>query len=133
MMNRRTGRRCVLVVDNDDALTDVVRRRLEAADYECVTASTGAMGIAVFEHRRPDMVITDLNMPMGSGFELVETIRRHSSVPILIMTGYRPDYGDEIRRCRGITIFEKPFDGNELVDRIDSAILLHESGDLAAA
>ena len=50
----------MLVVDNDDALTDVVRRRLEAADYECVTASTGAMGIAVFEHRRPDMVITDV-------------------------------------------------------------------------
>ena len=91
------------------------------------------MGIAVFEHRRPDLVVTDLNMPMGNGFELVETIRRRSSVPILIMTGYRPDYGDEVRRCRGITIFEKPFDGNELVDRIDSAIMLHESGESAAA
>ena len=132
-MRRTSRRRSVLIVDNDEFLVDVVRRRLESSGYDCIIATTGGMGIALFEHRRPDLVITDLNMPMGNGFELVETIRRQSSVPIMIMTGYRLDYDDELQECPGISIFEKPFDGNELVDRIDSAIMLHQSGDRTAA
>jgi DNA-binding response OmpR family regulator len=126
-MKRTPLGKCVLLVDNDEFLVDVLRRRIEASGYGCMTATTGAMALAIFDQRRPDMVVTDIVMPMGDGMDLVERIRSRSDTPILVMTGYRLEHRNRLRLHRDVAVFEKPFDGNELIDRIDSALVLRET------
>jgi len=126
-MKRTPLGKCVLLVDNDEFLVDVLRRRIEASGYGCMTATTGAMALAIFDQRRPDMVVTDIVMPMGDGVDLVERIRSRSDTPMLVMTGYRLEHRDRLRSHRDVAVFEKPFDGNELIDRIDSALVLRET------
>ncbi|MEO1008566.1 MAG: response regulator [Planctomycetota bacterium] len=113
----------VLVVDDDPGLIAAIRTRLEARGIACVTASTGAQGIAAFRSSDVDLVITDLSMPMGDGVALADAVRAESSVPIFVLTGRTHDYRRTLRGIRDATVLQKPIAGEALV-----ALVLHALG-----
>lgn len=118
----RTTEGTILVIDNDESLLAVLERRLEHLGYRCDTAACGAQGIAGFDPDRHDLVVTDLNMPGGDGVALARAIREVSDVPIVVVTGYRDAFRTRVRAVPGLTVMEKPFDFNDLVDVVDAEI-----------
>ena len=79
----------VLVVDDSPETVELVRRNLESIGHQVSTASSVQTALAVLESAQVDLVITDLKMPEGNGFELVRHVsENYKGVGILVITGF---------------------------------------------
>jgi len=108
----------VLVVDNDAGLLMAVTTRLESVGYRCVQAQSGAQAFAELRRDSFDLLITDLNMPLGDGMVLASTFRRVSEAPIVVISGFVVDYAQELGEIKNVTVMPKPFETHQLVDTI---------------
>jgi DNA-binding response OmpR family regulator len=112
-----TGR--VLVVEDDEAIADVLRRLLRAEGHEVRSAGDGAEGLRAAEEFVPDLVILDLGLPRLDGIEVCRRLRAESDVPILILTA-RTETGDRVEGLDSGAddYLPKPFERAELLARI---------------
>ena len=79
----------VLVVDDDKITTAILRRMLDAYADTVLIASDGQEGLELFKEHRPDIVLSDINMPRMGGLEMVEQIRQlDDQVKIAIFTNF---------------------------------------------
>ncbi len=79
----------VLVVDDSAETAELIRRNLESIGYYVTTASSVQSALALLESVQPDLLITDLKMPEGNGFELVRHVsENYKGVGILVITGF---------------------------------------------
>lgn len=117
----------ILVIDNDEGMVAALTARLESLGYHCVTAGTGAQGIAAFREQTIHLVISDLNMPAGDGITLARTIRESSNVPIIVVTGFQDEFRRELRSIPNVSLLQKPFEYTRLVELIEADLVL--SGD----
>lgn len=113
----------LLMIDDDEALVDLMRDYLTSQGFELHSAHDGEEGLAVFERVAPDLVILDVMLPGQDGFEICKLIRRTSRVPILMLTAR----GEETDRIVGLEIgaddyLAKPFNPRELVARIKAVL-----------
>lgn len=115
----RPDRRKILLVDDDLRIRSIVSSELEAAGYTTVVASDGAAAGEAFASTRPDLVVTDLSMPRGDGFWLIEHIRARASTPVIVLSVHAAD-NDKIRALDlGADDFVvKPFSMPELLARV---------------
>ena len=83
----------ILVVDDDPAVRTSLGALLMSAGYDVDTAIDGVTAVAHLSNTVPDLLVTDLDMPLMSGVELISHVRwRHPSVPVIAMSGeYRGD------------------------------------------
>lgn len=112
-------RQHILVVDDDDKITSMLRRSLAFEGYEVSIANNGAEGLKLFMQKEPDLVILDVMMPYIDGMEVCRRIRESGSrVPVLMLTAK-----DEINdRVKGLDLgaddyVVKPFALEELLAR----------------
>jgi len=117
----------ILIIDNDNDLVRGLARRLTANGYHCQTAASGGQGLSKFFFSDVDLIITDLNMPYLDGIALIDKIRQHSDVPIVIMTGFRKDYTHHLNNLKDITIIQKPFESQQLADLVAMELNLHRT------
>ena len=113
----------MLVVDDDPTVVDVLRRYLERAGYDVVTAGDGNAALAAFRAQPPDLVVLDLMVPGIDGIELCRRMRAVSAVPIVMLTAL----GEESDRILGLETgaddyVTKPFSPRELVLRVQSVL-----------
>ena len=81
----------ILIVEDDFDTRYVLSLILKDEGYEVVTVADGECALAVTAEHKPDLIITDINMPRVNGIELTRSIRlkeETSSVPILVITAY---------------------------------------------
>lgn len=76
----------VLVIDNDNATTEMLKLILEPEEYEVHVVSSGPEGIEASHTLNPDVVVLDLLMPDMSGSDICKEIRSFSQVPILVLS-----------------------------------------------
>jgi len=77
----------ILIVEDDPYIAALINRALQEAGYETFVAFDGKMGLGLFESLRPQLVITDLVMPLLGGKELCQQIRsQNSNIPIIMLT-----------------------------------------------
>jgi two-component system KDP operon response regulator KdpE len=76
----------ILVIDDDPAMTELLKLLLTQAASEIFTANTGQEGIAHTRRNSPDVIILDLMMPEMDGWKVCEMVRSFSNVPILILS-----------------------------------------------
>ena len=115
----------VLVVEDNDDVRSYVRGLLEV-DYEVVDAQDGLDGLAKAREMRPDLMIVDVMMPAMDGFAVTRAIRDDASIsdiPVIILTAK----ADLDSRVEGLETgaddyLAKPFDGEELLARVESLI-----------
>ena len=118
----------VLVVDDDRAVRDALRRVLTLGGYEVQTAEGGAEAIEAVVQSVPDAVVLDVGMPEIDGLEVCERLRRLGNrVPILMLTA-RVEISDRVAGldAGADDYLVKPFDNDELKARLRA--LLRRSG-----
>jgi PAS domain S-box-containing protein len=79
----------VLVVDDDEAMLEIVQRKLQGAGYRVVTAINGRAGLEAVESHNPALIVLDLMMPEMDGFEFLRRLKqhpRHFQVPVIVAT-----------------------------------------------
>lgn len=114
-----TSRPCVVIVDDEPGIIDFVEMGLAQEGMTVVAARTMADGLRAIEAEQPGLVIIDVGLPDGDGFELLVRIRAESDVPVIMLTA-RGDIGD---RVRGLDLgaddyVAKPFHFAELLARV---------------
>lgn len=119
-MEQATASARVLVVEDDEAIADVLRRSLRAEGHEVQSAGDGVEALTVAESFSPDLVILDLGLPRLDGMEVLRRLRKEDGdVPVLILTA-RTETED---RVEGLDTgaddyLPKPFERDELLARI---------------
>lgn len=76
----------VLIIDDDVAMTDLMKMLLNRESFDVITANSGEEGIEAVKHHRPDVVVLDLLMPDEDGWQICRKIRKTSQVPIMILS-----------------------------------------------
>src|ERR687896_1844444 len=109
----------VLVVEDDDAIADVLRRTLRQEGHEVRSSPDGVDALRVAEEFVPDLVVLDLGLPGLDGVEVLRRLRAESDVPILILTA-RSDLDDRVEGLDSGAddYLVKPFERQELLARM---------------
>ena len=117
--NRGLGRGRVLVVDDDQALAEMLGIVLRGEGFEPHFCADGALAITAFRESRPDVVLLDLMLPGRDGIDVCRAIRAESGVPIVMLTA-RSDTVDVVvgLESGADDYIVKPFKPKELVARI---------------
>ena len=110
-----TGPR-LLVVDDEAGIVEMLAIVFRGEGYEVVTAGSCADGLARLETSLPDLVLTDVKMPDGSGFEILKRTRELSpSVPVVMITAYTTTKtAIEALKAGAYDYISKPFDVEEM-------------------
>ena len=117
----------VLVADDDADLRELIAFTLVQAGYAVVKAADGALAVRRFQEENPDLVVLDINMPGLSGFQVCETIRAGSNVPVIMLTVRGEE--EDLVRALGLgadDYLTKPFSPRTLVARVKA--LLRRAG-----
>jgi two-component system response regulator MtrA len=113
----------VLVVDDDQALSEMLGIVLRAEGYEALFCEDGSKAQAIFQETKPDLILLDLMLPGIDGIEVCKQIRSESGVPIVMLTAR----GDTLDIVKGLEsgaddYIVKPFKPKELVARIKARL-----------
>ncbi len=121
------------MVDDEPSLIEAVSYNLRQQNFDVVTASDADEALRLFHHKRPDLILLDVMLPSGSGFEVCRLVRQSSRVPILMLTARVA----EADRVQGLEIgaddyLVKPFGMRELMARVQ-ALLRRSTSEASAA
>lgn len=113
--------RRLLLIDDDDQLAAPLAAFFRRFDCELVSATTPSAGLALLKEGGFDAAILDVMLPEMDGFELCRTIRKHSDLPIVMLTAR----GDVMDRVVGLELgaddyVPKPFEPRELLARLQT-------------
>jgi len=113
----------ILIVDDDKALCDLLKRYLSENGYSTQAAKDGIEMFQLLEQATPDIIILDLMLPGDDGLTLAKKIRNERNTPIIILSAR----GDEVDRIVGLEVgaddyLPKPFNPRELLARIRSVL-----------
>ncbi len=113
----------ILVIEDNEKTILLLRDYLTQFDYEVIAYTNPLEGIRNIETKLPDLIILDIMLPEMDGFEVCRSIRKNSSVPIIMLTAR----GDVTDRIVGLELgaddyLPKPFEPRELLARIQSVL-----------
>jgi len=113
----------VIVVDDEESILTVIGYALAQEGYEVHTASDAASAESLLSRVAADLVILDVMLPDGSGFEIARNLRGRSNVPIIMLSAR----SDEVDRILGLEFgaddyVTKPFSPRELVSRVKAIL-----------
>ena len=119
----------ILIVEDDEALRDTLKYNLVTSGYEVMEAADGATAVRTARTGSPDLVLLDLMLPSMSGIEVCRSIRRTSSLPIIMLTAKDA----EVDKVLGLELgaddyMTKPFSIRELMARIGAVLRRTRSG-----
>lgn len=110
----------ILVAEDEANIREALADLLESEGYAVRTAADGAVALAAYAQKRPDLLLLDVNMPKMNGFDVCREIRRTDArLPIVMLTA-RVEEIDKVRGLeRGATDYvTKPYGMNELLARV---------------
>ena len=113
----------ILLVEDDTSLIDGLEYTLVKNSFDVRVAQTVQEALALFDQDTFDLLLLDLTLPDGTGFDICRSVRRHSEVPIIFLTSS----DEEVNVVMGLDIggddyITKPFNLGELVSRIKALL-----------
>jgi|HigsolmetaAR206D_1030411.scaffolds.fasta_scaffold03935_2 DNA-binding response OmpR family regulator len=116
----------ILVIDDDQAILDLLSTAFSEAGYDVTIASDGSEGLEFARTLAPDLIVVDLLLPRLDGYSLCRSLRQITNVPIMILSGMQ----DELHRIAGFELgandfISKPFSLGELQARVRSLLRWH--------
>jgi CheY-like chemotaxis protein len=105
----------VLIVDDEIAVHELLQCVLPLEGYEVVRAYNGMEACRVLEGQHVDVMLTDIHMPVMSGFELIEYVQSHlPAIAIVVMDSYPGCFSERESTVNVDAIVPKPFDINDI-------------------
>ena len=122
------GRRTILLVEDELSITEPLAAALERDGFDTRVAGTVEEALEQARRSEPDLVLLDVMLPDGSGFDVCRELRRNSKVPIIMLTAR----GEEADRVIGLELgaddyVVKPFSAREVAARIRAVLRRAES------
>ena len=114
----------VLLVDDSEATVEGLKSFLDQK-YEVSTACNGLEGLRLLEknEQQPDLVITDLVMPLISGVGLISLLKKQSpEIPIIAMTGWGKEPSEMAKEAKADKILMKPFELEDLDESVSKML-----------
>jgi two-component system alkaline phosphatase synthesis response regulator PhoP len=123
---QKTDRAKILLVDDEPDIVDTIQCRLEANNFDVVTASNGQEGLDKAADEKPDLILLDTNMPVMNGHEMLEHIKKRpdlKEIPIIMCTALCEAHDIAAASAYGIADYvTKPFDYTDLIEKINGAL-----------
>jgi DNA-binding response OmpR family regulator len=116
----------ILLVDDSSETVDGLKSFLDLK-YDVSTACNGLEGLKAFEEneKKPDLVITDLVLPLISGYGLISLLKKQfPEVPIIAMTGWGKEPSEIAKEAKADKILIKPFDLEDLDQSVSGLLLV---------
>ena len=126
---------CILLVDDEPRIIEVLRIRLEESGFDVLAASNGEQGLELARERRPSAMVLDLRMPGLSGFEVCEALRQDPDLcrmPVIVLSAN----GDENTRRRAFDagasdFLPKPYNSLDVMASLRAVLRLEDRERLA--
>jgi DNA-binding response OmpR family regulator len=114
----------ILIVEDDQKIAMALAIRLKANGYSTSIAPDAIVGASQARAIKPDLILLDISLPGGNGFQLAETFLRMpetNGTPVIFITASKnPGLMQKVMELGAIGLFEKPFDTEKLLNAIDS-------------
>jgi CheY-like chemotaxis protein len=117
----------ILIVDDEPHVTYVVQYKLEKAGYTVIVTNNGKDGYDIACAEQPDAIVSDFQMPGGSGFEMAVRLRANpqtADIPMIMLTArshkLKPS---ELSQTNIQILMEKPFSPSELLERLNHILV----------
>jgi DNA-binding NtrC family response regulator len=119
----------ILVVDDDRDACEAISGLLDQSGYAVEAAADPAHALARLDQVRPDLVVSDLQMPGMSGLELIRRIQaRQPGVPVILVTGAETrDLCTGAKQYGAVDCLTKPVNPEELLWAIERALVCHRA------
>lgn len=114
----------VLFIEDETALAEIVKESLEIKGFEVSHAVTLSKAMLLYQQHRPDIIVADVMLPDGNGFEWLTTIRKTDTVTPVIFLTSRSQTADVVKgfELGGNDYLKKPFSIAELIVRLHSLL-----------
>ena len=124
VLSRRSSGNEVLVVDDDNAVCQIVQRMLSDEQYQVQTSQSVADAFRAIEQKPFDAYVLDYKLPDGSGLDIAERIRSQGNeAPIILISGYDvSSVASRAEKYRILDFFQKPFSREMLCNAVKKAI-----------
>ena len=101
----------ILVIDDEEQMLDALKLNLEQSGYQVSTAKTGAEGLALFNGKDYDLVLSDLQLPDMEGLDVLRKIKeKQATIEVIIISGYGTvNKAVEATKAGAFHFVEKPF------------------------
>ncbi|MES2468283.1 MAG: response regulator [Verrucomicrobiota bacterium] len=112
----------ILIVEDDDKIAMALMIRLKANGYKTAVAPDAVCGVNLARTMKPDLILLDICMPAGNGFQVAETLLRlpeTNGIPVIFITASKdPDLLQRVTGLGATELFEKPLDTEKLLSSI---------------
>lgn len=115
----------ILIVDDELAVTDILRAVLQGEGYGVVTAKNGQEGLLKLAEERPDLVLCDIMMPLMEGLEMCHLLQlnpSYNAIPVVLMSAAHEQFKGGAARldlsCDYAAFLAKPFDLDDLLNTV---------------
>ena len=127
-MSERVAMKTIYVADDDKNICELLKSHIESAGYAVQIYSNGKSLLDAFNKMPCDMIITDIVMPVMSGYDLCKEVRKVSMIPIFMISANN----DEIDRVLGLELgsddyISKPISFRELLIKIKNTFMRQQS------
>lgn len=116
----------VLIIDDDPRIVSALEVRLRAGGYTTFATGDATTGFSRALELRPDLILLDISLPAGDGLSLAQKLRHRAetrSTPIIFVTAHLdPELRERTMEVGAAGLFEKPYDGEELMAVIGHAL-----------
>jgi two-component system, OmpR family, response regulator MtrA len=117
-----SGRRLILIADDDEDILELVKAVLERSGHEVVAVGDGAEALASVRRRRPDLAVLDITMPHVDGLEVLRRLRADAettALPVVLLSAQAQEADVERGFATGASAYvKKPFSPRELAARV---------------
>ncbi len=112
----------VLIVEDQTVISNMLRMRLEANNYEVMTAADGEQGLEKARKENPNLIILDIMLPKLDGYKICQLLKadpKYKTIPIIISSGRTPQEVRKVSKEVGADAFvSKPFEAEELLSKM---------------
>lgn len=114
----------ILIVDDETEVAKTCARVLRRSGFDCLVAYDSPEAFALFDSQHPALVLSDINLPSGDGFEIASYVRGKSpGTPVVLMTtNHNSNVPAQAARAGAARYLRKPFSNAELTSTVRSLL-----------
>ena len=97
-MTKKTGRKKIAIIEDEQSLLWALCDQLECAEYEILTATDGKFGVEMVKKQKPDLILLDLVLPKMDGFSVLRALKKDpktKKIPVVILSNLAQDSDKE--------------------------------------